>query len=85
MDKLLPTVVGLVVQTSSSIAFDAAVKLATPTGVSAVKGFLIKGAASVLGAMVAGRIASVAVTNTEGVVEILKKTPAELEPIKAED
>lgn len=78
MHQLIPMVIGMVVSTSTSVAFEAATKLVTPAGVKAVSGFLIKGASFVVGGIISGKIAQLAVENTEAVLETVKKTHAEV-------
>lgn len=80
MNQVIPMVVGMVVSTSVSVAFEAATKIATPAGVKAVSGFLIKGASFVIGGIISSKIASLAVENTEAILETVKNTPAAVEP-----
>lgn len=78
MNQLISTVVGTVVGTSTSVAIESVAKLATPAGVKAVTGFLIKGLTLVVGGVISSKVASIAVENTEAVLETVRKSSTDV-------
>ena len=72
---MLPKLLGTVVEIAASVAVDSAVKVATPSNVKAVTGFIIKGGSMLLGGLVAAKLGSIVVSNTEAIVEAVQRDP----------
>ena len=75
---LLPILVSTAVSTSSKIAVDSLVKLATPSTVSTISKYGIKVGAALLGVAVAHKASKFASDTTEEVIAIVSK-PGEIE------
>ena len=73
LSKFIAPVLGIVVTTSSSIAFDGVAKQLVPSDLKAVPAFGIKIGVAVVGGLLAGRIAQIVVENVESVVETVTK------------
>ena len=73
LSKFIAPVLGIVVTTSASIAFDGVAKQLVPSDLKAVPAFGIKIGVAVLGGLLAGRIAQIVVENVESVVETVTK------------
>ena len=73
LSKFIVPVLGIVVTTSASIAFDGVAKQLVPSDLKAVPAFGIKIGVAVLGGLLAGRIAQIVVENVESVVETVTK------------
>lgn len=71
---LLPLLVSTAVSTSSKIAVDSLVKLATPATVSTISKYGIKVGAALLGVAIAHKASKFASDTTEQVIEIVNKT-----------
>ena len=79
---ILSPVVGLVATTSTAIAVEGLVKYLTPIGLKAVPAFGVKIGGAILGAVIAGKVADIAVTATNSVIETVRSKP-EAEPVEA--
>ena len=73
LSKFIAPVLGIVVTTSASIAFDGVAKQLVPSDLKAVPAFGIKIGVAVVGGLLAGRIAQIVVENVESVVETVTK------------
>ena len=73
LSKFIAPVLGIVVTTSASIAFDGVAKQLVPSDLKAVPAFGIKVGVAVVGGLLAGRIAQIVVENVESVVETVTK------------
>lgn len=67
LTKFIAPVLGIVVTTSASIAFDGVAKQLVPADLKAVPAFGVKLGVAVLGGLLAGKIAQVVVDNVESV------------------
>lgn len=82
LSPFIAPVVGIIVTTSASIAFDGIAKQLVPSDLKALPAFGIKIGVAVIGGLLAGKIAQVVVDNIESVVETM--TPAESEEVPSE-
>lgn len=69
LSKFVAPVLGIIVTTSASIAFDGIAKQLTPTDLKAVPAFGIKIGVAVVGGLIAGKIAQIVVDNVDSVIE----------------
>lgn len=84
--KFIAPVLGIVVTTSASIAFDGIAKQLVPSDLKALPAFGIKIGVAVVGGLLAGQIAQIVVDNVESVVETVTKDDAEpSEEVASED
>lgn len=74
LSKFIAPVLGIVVTTSVSIAFDGIAKQLVPSDLKALPAFGIKIGVAVIGGLLAGQIAQIVVENVESVVETVTKT-----------
>ena len=79
LSPFIAPVVGIIVTTSASIAFDGVAKQLVPSDLKALPSFGIKIGVAVIGGLLAGKIAQIVVDNIESVVETLN--PAESETV----
>lgn len=77
LSKFIAPVLGIVVTTSASIAFDGIAKQLVPSDLKALPAFGIKIGVAVIGGLLAGQIAQIVVDNVESVVETVTKDNAE--------
>lgn len=75
--KFIAPILGIVVTTSASIAFDGIAKQLVPSDLKALPSFGIKIGVAVIGGLLAGQIAQIVVDNVESVVETVTKDEAE--------
>lgn len=75
--KFIAPILGIVVTTSASIAFDGVAKQLVPSDLKALPAFGIKIGVAVIGGLLAGQIAQIVVDNVESVVETVTKNEAE--------
>ena len=85
LSKYIAPVLGIVVTTSASIAFDGIAKQLVPTDLKALPAFGIKIGVAVIGGLLAGQIAQIVVDNVESVVETVTTKPEEGEEVASED
>lgn len=85
LSKYIAPVLGIVVTTSASIAFDGIAKQLVPTDLKALPAFGIKIGVAVVGGLLAGQIAQIVVNNVESVVETVTNKPEEGEEVASED
>lgn len=78
---LIPLLIGSAVSMATNVAVDSAVKLITPSGLNAIKGFLIKGGTFLLAAAVAAKAESFVSKQVEEISEIVKNTPDPVQDI----
>lgn len=83
LSKFIAPVLGIVVTTSASIAFDGIAKQLIPTDLKALPAFGLKIGVAVVGGLLAGQIAQIVVDNIESVVETVTK-PTESEEVPSE-
>lgn len=85
LNKFIAPVLGIVVTTSASIAFDGIAKQLIPTDLKALPAFGLKVGVAVVGGLLAGQIAQIVVDNVESVVEtVTNKNEAESEEVAPE-
>lgn len=84
LSKFIAPVLGIVVTTSASIAFDGVAKQLVPSDLKALPAFGIKIGVAVIGGLLAGQIAQIVVNNVESVVETVTK-PEESEEVTSEE
>lgn len=84
LSKFIAPVLGIVVTTSASIAFDGIAKQLIPTDLKALPAFGLKIGVAVVGGLLAGQIAQIVVDNIESVVETVNKS-AESEEVPSEE
>lgn len=84
LSKFIAPVLGIVVTTSASIAFDGIAKQLVPSDLKALPAFGIKIGVAVIGGLLAGQIAQIVVENVESVVETVTKTE-ESEEVASEE
>ena len=75
--KFIAPILGIVVTTSASIAFDGLAKQLVPSDLKALPAFGIKIGVAVIGGLLAGQIAQIVVDNVESVVETVNQNNAE--------
>lgn len=83
LGTILSPVVGVIVTTSTGVAIEGLVKLITPVGLKAVPSFAVKIGGALVSAVVAGKVAEIAVDAIESVIETVRSTP-ESEPTDLE-
>lgn len=83
LSKFIAPVLGIVVTTSASIAFDGIAKQLVPSDLKALPAFGIKIGVAVVGGLLAGQIAQVVIDNVESVISTVNK-PAESEEVASE-
>ena len=83
LSKFIAPVLGIVVTTSASIAFDGIAKQFIPTDLKALPAFGLKIGVAVVGGLLAGQIAQIVVDNIESVVETVNQS-AESEEVPSE-
>lgn len=83
LSKFIAPVLGIVVTTSASIAFDGIAKQLIPTDLKALPAFGLKIGVAVVGGLLAGQIAQIVVDNIESVVETVNQS-AESEEVPSE-
>lgn len=83
LSQFIAPVLGIVVTTSASIAFDGVAKQIVPTDLKAVPAFGIKIGVAVVGGLIAGKIAQIVVENVESIVETV--TTEESEEVASEE
>jgi hypothetical protein len=79
LSPFIAPVVGIIVTTSASIAFDGVAKQLVPSDLRALPAFGIKIGVAVVGGLLAGKIAQIVIDNIESVRETM--TPAESETV----
>ena len=84
LSKFIAPVLGIVVTTSASIAFDGIAKQLIPSDLKALPAFGLKIGVAVVGGLLAGQIAQVVVDNIESVVETMEKQETS-EEVASED
>lgn len=84
LSKFIAPVLGIVVTTSASIAFDGVAKQLIPTDLKAIPAFGLKVGVAVIGGLLAGQIAQIVVNNVESVVETVTNKPEESEEVPSE-
>ncbi len=84
LSKFIAPVLGIVVTTSASIAFDGIAKQLIPSDLKALPAFGLKIGVAVVGGLLAGQLAQIVVDNLESVVETVTK-PAESEEVPSEE
>lgn len=84
LSKFIAPVLGIVVTTSASIAFDGIAKQLIPTDLKALPAFGLKIGVAVVGGLLAGQIAQIVVDNIESVVETMNP-PAASEEVPSEE
>lgn len=85
LSQYIAPVLGIVVTTSASIAFDGVAKQLVPSDLKAVPAFAIKIGVAVVGGIIAGKIAQVVVDNVESVIETSMKAAEESEEVTSEE
>ena len=83
LSKFIAPVLGIVVTTSASIAFDGIAKQLIPSDLKALPAFGLKIGVAVVGGLLAGQIAQIVVDNIESVVETVNQS-AESEEVPSE-
>ena len=73
LSPLIAPVLGLVVTTSASIAFEGIAKQLVPSDLKAVPAFGVKIGVAVVGGILAGKIAQVVIDNAQSVVDTVTK------------
>lgn len=84
LSKFIAPVLGIVVTTSASIAFDGIAKQLVPTDLKSLPAFGIKIGVAVIGGLIAGNIAQIVVDNINSVVETVNAA-AESEEVPSEE
>lgn len=84
LSKFIAPVLGIVVTTSASIAFDGIAKQLIPTDLKALPAFGLKVGVAVVSGLVAGQIAQIVVNNVESVVDTVNQMQAESEEVASE-
>lgn len=85
LSKFIAPVLGIVVTTSASIAFDGIAKQLIPTDLKALPAFGLKVGVAVVGGLLAGQIAQIVIDNVESVVEtVTNKQETESEEVASE-
>lgn len=84
LSKFIAPVLGIVVATSTSIAFDGVTERLIPNDLKALPTFGIKIGMAVVGGLIAGKIAQIVVDNVESVVETATNKPEESEEVPSE-
>lgn len=75
--KFIAPILGIVVTTSASIAFDGVAKQIIPSDLKAIPAFGIKIGVAVIGGLIAGQLAQIVIDNVESVVETVTQNDAE--------
>lgn len=84
LSKFIAPVLGIVVTTSASIAFDGIAKQLVPSDLKALPAFGIKIGVAVIGGLLAGQIAQVVVNNVESVVETVTNKHEESDEVPSD-
>jgi hypothetical protein len=71
----IPTVLGIVVTTSASIAFDGVAKQLVPTDLKAIPAFGIKVGVAIVGGLLAAKLSQIVMDNVESVITTVTADP----------
>jgi hypothetical protein len=71
----IPTVLGIVVTTSASIAFDGVAKQLVPSDLKAIPAFGIKIGVAIVGGLLANKLAQIVIDNVESVITTVTADP----------
>jgi hypothetical protein len=77
LSPFIAPVLGIVVTTSASIAFEGIAKQLVPSDLKAVPAFGVKIGVAVVGGIIAGKIAQIVIDNAQSVVDTVVKPESE--------